>query len=103
MHEPQRLTFSWSRDEHDPERRGAAVRSALGFVAASFAEEGSEQGLELEQLLAADPAAGLNAVYALRAIAASFVIGEAQARGTDPTDVLREIEEALAGPPESPS
>lgn len=95
MPEPQRFTFTWGRDEHDPARRAETIRRAVDFIATSFAAEGAEDNSELERLLREKPEIGLDVLYVLRAITAGFVIGDAEARGEDPLEVLRGIEAAL--------
>jgi hypothetical protein len=95
MAEPPRIVFTWNRDEHDPARRAVAIRSAVDFIATFFADEGDGDKRELERLLRDDPEAGLNALYALGAIAAGLVVGDAEASSKDPLDVLRSLEQTL--------
>lgn len=95
MPEPPRIVFTWNRDEHDPARRAEAIRSAVDFIATFFAEEGDGNKRELERQLKDDPEVGLNALYALGAITAGLVVGNAEASGEDPLDVLRRLEQAL--------
>jgi len=97
MPEDPRIVFTWNRDEHDPVRRAAAIRSAVDFVATFFAEEGESDGdkRELERKLKDDPELGLNALYALGALTAGLVVADAEASGEDPLDVLRRLEQAL--------
>ena len=95
MSEPPRIVFTWNRDEHDPARRAAAIRSAVDFIATFIADEGEGDKRELERQLQDDPEAGLNALYALGAIAAGLVVGDAEASGKDPDDVLRRLEQSL--------
>ena len=100
MAEPPRIVFTWNRDEHDPARRAVAIRSAVDFIATFFADDGDGDKRELERQLTDDPEAGLNALYALGAIAAGLVVGDAAASGKDPEDVLRRLEQALTETPE---
>ena len=95
MAEPLRIVFTWNRDEHDPARRAVAIRSAVDFIATFFADDGDGDKRELERQLQDDPEVGLNALYALGAIAAGLVVGDAEASGQDPDAVLRRLEQAL--------
>ncbi len=72
-----------------------AIRSAVDFIATFFADDGDGDKRELERQLRDEPEVGLNALYALGAIAAGLVVGDAEASGTDPEDVLRRLEQAL--------
>jgi hypothetical protein len=94
MPEPPRIAFAWNRDEQDPARRAEAISRAVDFVATFFAEEGDEDKREFERLLDEDPD-GVNALYALGAITAGLVMGQAEESGEDPLDVLRRMEKAL--------
>ncbi len=100
MAEPPRIVFTWNRDEHDPARRAVAIRSAVDFIATFFADDGDGDKRELERQLSDDPEVGLNALYALGAIATGLVVGDAEASGKDPDDVLRQLEHALTNPAE---
>lgn len=93
--ESPRIVFTWNRDEHDPARRAEAIRTAIDFIATFFAEEGEGDKRELERQLEENPEVGLNALYALGAITAGLVVGDAEASGEDPLDVLRRLERAL--------
>ena len=95
MAEPPRIVFTWNRDEHDPARRAVAIRSAVDFIATFFAEDADGDKRQLERQLEDDPEVGVNALYALGAIAAGLVVGEAEANSKDPDDVLRHLEQAL--------
>lgn len=95
MSDPPQIVFTWNRDEHDPARRAVAIRSAVEFIATFFADEGEGDKRELERQLKDDPEAGLNALYALGAIAAGLVVGDAEASSKDPLEVLRLLERAL--------
>ena len=95
MAESPRIVFTWNRDEHDPARRADAIRNAIDFIATFFAEDGEREKRLLEWRLEDDPEAGLNAVYALGAIAAGLVVRDAEATGADPLDVLGRLEQEI--------
>ena len=95
MAEPDRTLFGWGRQEGDPRRRAEAIRRAVEFVGTYFDEDAVEDKRELERLLREDPDAGLNAVYALGAITAGLVMGDAERIDEDPLEVLRQIEVTL--------
>lgn len=67
----------------------------MDFIATFFAEEGEGEKRMLEWRLEDDPEAGLNALYALGAIAAGLVVRDAEASGEDPLDVLGRLEQEL--------